>query len=165
MNKASVEFASVAAGLLAVSLWRYTMGRPDEIRRLPALPDPGRAMAVIIAADRCYFLAASGASPWDSGPDATTPAPGPAPAASGREGGLVIRWHGTGSRVPVPPSRLPGGGQAAWAHLPASRPFLVPAVALLGLLATAMATAGAARPRLALPGGVSVIPARTEASH
>jgi hypothetical protein len=48
-----------AAGMFAVSLWLYSRGRPDEVRRLPALPHPAQALAVITAADRCYFLAAA----------------------------------------------------------------------------------------------------------
>lgn len=148
----------LTAGLLAVSLWRYTMGRPDDVRHLPALPDPSRALAVIATGDRCYFLAAPGDQPWAGG--RTAAAREPDQGTAGRAGGgPVIRWHGHGGRVPVPPSSLPAGGRAGWAHLPSCRPFLVPPVALLGLLATAAATANSGEPCLTFPGGVVVVPA------
>jgi hypothetical protein len=54
-----------AAGMLAMSLWLYSRGRADQVRQLPALPHPARALVVITAGDRCYFLAASGGSPLD----------------------------------------------------------------------------------------------------
>jgi DNA-binding XRE family transcriptional regulator len=139
-----------AAGLLAASLWLYSRGRPDDARRLPALPHPARSLAVITAGDRSYFLAAAGGCPW-SGP--AGPAGGPDAA-----GGRVIRWHSGGSRVPAPPSRLPGAGQAAWAHLPSNPVQLAPPAALLGLLATASAGVSDGPAGLTLPGGVRVLP-------
>ena len=144
------------AGMLAVSLWLYSQGRPDEVRRLPALPHPARALAVISAGDRCYFLAAAGGCPWTGQEPA--PAPGGGPPGGG-VAGAVIRWHASGSRIPAPPSRLPGGQRAAWAHLPSQPLRLAPAIALLGLLATAAAAAGHGPPGLTLPGGIRVIPA------
>jgi transcriptional regulator with XRE-family HTH domain len=139
-----------AAGMLAMSLWLYSRGRADEVRQLPALPDPDRALAVITAGDWCYFLAAAGGCPW------TGHQPG---AASGGGDGAVIRWHAGGGRIPAPPSRLPAGDRAAWAHLPSRPVRLAPAIALLGLLATAAATARHGPPGLTLPGGIRVIPA------
>jgi transcriptional regulator with XRE-family HTH domain len=143
-----------AAGMLAVSLWLYSRGRADEVRRLPALPHPAQALAVITAGDRCYFLAAAGGSPW------TGNEPAPVLGARGDNGaGVVICWHAGGARIPAPPSRLPGGERAAWAHLPSRRVRLAPSIALLGLLGTAAAAAGHGQPGLTLPGGIRVIPA------
>ena len=141
--------------MLAVSLWLYSRGRPDEVRRLPALPHPAQALAVITAGDRCYFLAAAGGCPWTG----NEPAPVPG-APGGGAAGAVIRWHAGGTRIPAPPSRLPAGEQAAWAHLPSRRVRLAPSIALLGLLDTAAAAARHGQPGLTLPGGIRVIPAR-----
>lgn len=124
-----------AAGMLAVSLWLYSQGRADEILRLPALPLPARSLAVIAAGDRCYFLAEPGSCPW-AGHEAV---PGPCATGDGAAG-AVIRWQAAGGRIPAPPSRLPSGERAAWAHLPSRPVRLAPPVALLGLLATAAAT-------------------------
>jgi Helix-turn-helix domain len=167
-----------AAGLLAASLWLYSRGRPDDARRLPALPHPARSLAVITAGDRCYVLAAAGGCPWpappqpdeagpgpvrsdEAGPDADYPAGDPEtdPPEAASPGRRVIRWHSGGSRILAPPSRLPGGGRAAWAHRPA-RPVHLPApAAVLGLLATASADADDdGPPGLTLPGGVRVLP-------
>ena len=59
-------------GMLAVSLWRLSQGRCDLVRCLPALPRPARALAVIAAGHRWYFLAAAGGCPWAG----AEPAPG-----------------------------------------------------------------------------------------
>jgi DNA-binding XRE family transcriptional regulator len=145
-----------AAGMLAASLWLYSQGHADDARRLPALPHPARSMAVITAGDRCFFLAAAGCSPWTG----RTPVADPAGGRSGDDAaGPVIRWHAGGGRVPAPPSRLPGGDGAAWAHLP-SRPVLLASPApLLGLLTTAAASAGPGPAGLTLPGGIRLVPA------
>jgi hypothetical protein len=141
-----------AAGMLAMSLWLYSRGQPDQVRQLPALPHPARALVVITAGDRCYFLAAAGGSPWTG----TEPAPAP---GDDDVAGAVIRWHARGGQIPVPPSRLPAGEGAAWAHLPERPVHLAPAIALLGLLATAAAAAGHHPAGLTLPGGIRVTPA------
>jgi DNA-binding XRE family transcriptional regulator len=175
------------AGLLAASLWLYSRGRADDARRLPALPHPARSLAVITAGDRSFFLAAAGGCPWPgpqarpaadgtrpgppdvtdrSGPDRSGPdRSGPGSASPGESGpgesgpdSRVIRWHSGGSRIPAPPSRLPGGGQAAWAHLPSQPVQLAPPAALLGLLATASAGIGDRLAGLTLPGGIRVLP-------
>jgi len=39
-------------------------GAADEIRGLPALPDPQQALSVIIYGERSFFLAAAGSFPW-----------------------------------------------------------------------------------------------------
>ena len=140
-----------AAGLLAASLWLYSRGRADDARRLPALPHPARSLAVITAGDRCFVLAAAGGCPWTG----QQPSPGGGP---GEAAGRVIRWHAGGSRIPAPPSRLPDGGQAAWAHRPSSPVQLAPPVALLGLLATAAAGVGHGPAGITLPGGIRVLP-------
>jgi DNA-binding XRE family transcriptional regulator len=143
-----------AAGMLAASLWLYSQGQADDGRRLPALPHPARSMAVITAGDRCFFLAASGCCPW------TGSSPGPAGGRpAGAAAGPVIRWHADGGRIPAPPSRLPGGARAAWAHLPSRPVLLAPPASVLALLATAAASAGHGPPGLTLPGGIRLIPA------
>jgi DNA-binding XRE family transcriptional regulator len=143
-----------AAGMLAASLWLYSQGQADDARRLPALPHPARSMAVITADERCFFLAAAGCCPWTG--RSSGPAGGcPADAAAGP----VIRWHADGGRIPVPPSRLPGGSRAAWAHLPSRPVLLAPPASVLALLATAAASAGHGPPGLTLPGGIRLIPA------
>jgi DNA-binding XRE family transcriptional regulator len=140
-----------AAGLLAASLWLYSRGRADDARRLPALPHPARSLAVITASDRCFVLAAAGGCPW------TGQQPGPV-GGPGDAAGRVIRWHAGGSRIPAPPSRLPDGGRAAWAHRPSGPVQLAPPVALLGLLATAAAGVGHGPAGFTLPGGIRVLP-------
>jgi hypothetical protein len=137
------------AGMLAISLWRYSQGRADVVRRLPALPHPAQALAVITAGDRCYFLAAGGGCPW----------PGSDPATAAGGGTAVIRWHAGGGLIPAPPSRLADGQLVAWAHLPSQPVRLAPATALLGLLGTAAGIACPGQPGLILPGGVRVLPA------
>jgi DNA-binding XRE family transcriptional regulator len=141
-----------AAGLLAAALWLYSRGHADDARRLPALPHPARSMAVITAGDRCFVLAAAGGCPWTGQPPPPGGAPDDGPC------GRVIRWHAGGSRIPAPPSRLPAGGQAVWAHLPPGPVLLAPPVALLGLLATAAAGVGSGPAGLTLPGGIRVLP-------
>jgi hypothetical protein len=84
-----------AAGLLAASWWRYSEGHPDEVRRLPSLPDPSQALALITAGDRHFFLAQAGECPWQAQDPVTT--------AAAASAGAVIRWHSQGSRIPVPP--------------------------------------------------------------
>ena len=54
-------------GVVAVQWWLHTGGAPDEIRRLPALPGPQDALAVIAAGDRYLFLVQAGACPWAGG--------------------------------------------------------------------------------------------------
>jgi transcriptional regulator with XRE-family HTH domain len=140
-----------AAGMVAMNWWLYTRGLPDDIRGLPALPDPAGALAVITAGALCYFLTRSGASPWtsrDNGPA------GPAESA----GPVVVRWHADGGRVPAPPSELADSGYARWAHVPSAGSQLASPMALLHLLAQAVATTqqGAG---LLLPGGVRALPA------
>jgi len=148
-----------AAGMLAMSLWLYSRGRPDQVRRLPALPHPAQALAVITAGDLCYFLAVAGGCPWTGGePAPAAGAPGDGAPGDGAAG-AVIRWHAGGGRIPAPPSRLPAGQRAAWAHLPSRPVRLAPPVALLGLLGTAAAAVSHGQPGLTLPGGIRVIPA------
>jgi len=139
------------AGMLAVGWWLYTRGVPDEIRGLPALPDPAGALAVFTAGSRCYFLTRSGVCPWTR-QDIDT--------ADGdrRPGPAVVRWHADGGRVPGPPSHLKDGGQAVWAHVPAADGPLVSPMALLHVLAHTVA-ATAASTSLILPGGVRAVPA------
>jgi transcriptional regulator with XRE-family HTH domain len=147
-----------AAGMVAVAWWLYTRGVPDEIRGLPALPDPATALAAIAAGERCYFLARSGASPWTRR-DA---------AEAGVTGGGTVRWHAGGSRVLAPPSPVPGGDHAAWAHAPSAGGRLASPMALLHLLAQAV-TATRYSHGLVLPGGVRAVPATgdsiSEQSH
>ncbi len=147
---------------------------PTRPGRWPSSP-PGTA---------AFFLAAAGGCPWP-GPVAGQPGPGPGtgrearpgerPGArlgdgpggqpsgqpgppTGRRRPRVIRWHSGGSRIPAPPSRLSGGGQAAWAHLPSHPVQLASPAALLGLLATASAGVSDGPAGLTLPGGVRVLP-------
>lgn len=140
------------AGVLAMGWWLYTRGLPDEIRGLPALPDPANALAVVAAGSVCYFLARSGDCPWsrhDAGAGGVAGAAGPA----------VVRWHAEGGRVILPPSWVEGGEAAAWAHGPSDGVRLASPLALLHVLAqAAAATSGGAG--LVLPGGVRAVPAR-----
>ena len=139
------------AGLLAMGWWLYTRGVPDEIRGLPALPDPAGALAVVTASSRCYFLTQPGACPWtrqDVG----------AAGESGSADQVVVRWHAEGGRVPVPPSRLDGGQRAVWAHVPADGGQLVSPIALLHVLAHATAATREGT-GIILPGGVRAVPA------
>jgi DNA-binding XRE family transcriptional regulator len=137
-----------AAGLVALAWWLYTRGVPDEIRGLPALPDPAAALAVIAAGPRCYFLTRSGACPW------TRPDPG----GAGVAGAAVVRWHAGGGRVLAPPSPLAGGGHSVWAHIPAPGGQLASPMALLHVLAQAVAATREAGSIL-LAGGIRAVPA------
>jgi transcriptional regulator with XRE-family HTH domain len=139
------------AGLVAMGWWLYTRGVPDEIRGLPALPDPDGALAVITGGPCCYFLTRSGACPW------TRHDTGPATAA-GSTTSDAVRWHADGGRVPMPPSPIEGSAHAAWAHAPSGTGRLVSPMALLHILAQATAATrdGAG---LMLPGGVRAVPA------
>ena len=96
------------AGRLAVCLWQYSQGRPDQVRQLPALPRPSRALAVIDAQARWYFLAAAGSYLWPGEQAAARTGTGPGDDA----GRPVICWHSDGSQVPAPPSPLAAGQQA-----------------------------------------------------
>jgi DNA-binding XRE family transcriptional regulator len=159
----------LAPGLLAATLWLHSRGRADEAAGLPPLPDPAQSLAVITAGKRCFFLVASGCCPWAAGAPARAGDPGrpagdPGRAAGAERGGPVIRWHADGGRILVPPSRLPGGGRAAWACLPALPMVPPPPAALLTLLATAAASASAHPAALTLPGGVRLVPASLESS-
>jgi transcriptional regulator with XRE-family HTH domain len=140
-----------AAGMVAMNWWLYTHGLPDDIRGLPALPDPTAALAAITAGPACYFLTRSGASPWTSRD--RDPADRAEPVSP-----VAVRWHADGGRVPSPPSELADGEHATWAHVPPAGSQLASPMALLHLLAQAVATTqhGAA---LLLPGGVRALPA------
>ena len=116
--------------MVALAWWLYTRGVPDEIRGLPALPDPATALAVIAACERCYFLARSGACPWTR-PDSAE--------AGARCGTAAVRWHAGGGRVLAPPSPLPDGERTVWAHIPAPGGLLASPMALLHVLAQAVA--------------------------
>jgi hypothetical protein len=161
---------SLAPGLLAATLWLHSRGRADEAAGLPPLPDPAQSLAVITAGNRCFFLAASGCCPWAagapprSGDPALAGAGDPGRAAGAERGGPVIRWHAGGGRILVPPSRLPGGGRAAWACLPGLPMVPPPPAAVLTLLAAAAASAIAHPAALTLPGGVRLVPASLESS-
>jgi transcriptional regulator with XRE-family HTH domain len=141
---------SRTAGLVAMGWWLYTRGVPDQIRGIPALPDPADALAVIAAGSRCLFLVRSGACPWtrrDTG--AAGPAGAPPRAA--------VRWHADGGRVLAPPSRLEGGERAEWAHVPDGEGRLASPMALLHVLAAATA-ATSQGVGLVLPGGICAVP-------
>jgi DNA-binding XRE family transcriptional regulator len=149
---------SLAPGLLAATLWLHSRDRAEDTGGIRALPDPAHSLAVITAGKRCFFLGASGSSPWDG--EAVDPG-----EKSGEERRPLIRWHADGGRILVPPSRLPGGGRAAWTFLPSLPMVLAPAAALLSLLATATASAGPHTAALNLPGGVRLVPASRPASR
>jgi transcriptional regulator with XRE-family HTH domain len=139
------------AGIVAMSWWLYTRGVPDEIRGLPALPDPAGALAAITSDSRCYFLTQSGSCPWtrrdvEAAGTGTSAIP------------TVVRWHADGGRVPAPPSQPGSGERAAWAHLSSGEERLVSPMALLHVLAKAIAATGDGA-ALALPGGVRAVPA------
>ena len=139
------------AGMVAMGWWLYTRGLPDEIRGLPALPDPAGALAVISAGSVCYFLTRSGTCPWtrrDVGPARTASSASP----------VVVRWHAEEGHVPAPPSPLDGGERAAWAHVPSVGGQLVSPMALLHLLAHATAATREGT-GLLLPDGVRAVPA------
>jgi hypothetical protein len=141
------------AGMVAIGWWLYTRGVPDEIRGLPALPDPAQALAVVSAGPASYFLTRSGAFPWTHRDmDAIAPAPSARSA--------VVRWHADGSRILLPPSRLINGENAAWAHAPAEDGRLPSPMALLHVLAQ-VTLATREGTGLTLPGGVRALPAAT----
>lgn len=139
------------AGMVAMGWWLYTRGVPDQIRGLPALPDPASALAVIAAGPRFYFLTQSGMCPWTRRDLGTAGTPG-----SVRP--VVIRWYADGGRIPAPPSPLGNGENATWAHVPSSGGPLVSPLALLHVLAQATA-ASSEGAELLLPGGVRAVPA------
>jgi len=139
-----------AAGELAACWWRCTGGAADQVRGLPELPDPARALAAIACAGRFFFLVAAGSCPWSGNDVAARPARAyDAP---------LIGWHSTGSRIPAPPSAGSGGHPAAWAHLPSGEIDLACPIFLLDLLARAVAATRHPR-AIALPGGVLAVPA------
>ncbi|MGI8446167.1 MAG: hypothetical protein ACR2MP_03055 [Streptosporangiaceae bacterium] len=43
-----------------MSLWPYSRGRPDEVRRFSALTHPAQTLAVITVGTGATFLAAAG---------------------------------------------------------------------------------------------------------
>jgi hypothetical protein len=137
------------AGILAAAWWRGTAGAADPARALPALPSPAAALIVIQDQDCWYFLTAPGSYPFP-----ITPTPSRA-----ADGGPVIRWHGPGSRIALPPAGDPEGPLAAWAFPVPTRPRLADPVALLALLGPAAAMTRDAASCLQLPGGVRVTPA------
>jgi transcriptional regulator with XRE-family HTH domain len=138
------------AGMLAASWWLSTGGAADEIRGLPALPDPRQALTVITQGEQSFFLAAAGSFPW-AGAGLTGSAQTP--------DGPAVGWHSGGGRIPAPPGTGRDGQQTAWAFLPPGRILLASPVMLLDLLAKAV-TATWRDPRtLSLTDGVQVIPA------
>jgi len=139
------------AGMVVLAWWLYTRGVPDEIRALPALPDPAAALAVIAVGPRCYFLARSGACPW------TRPDPGSVGAVDTG----AVRWHAGGGRVLAPPSPLADGERTEWAHIPAPGGLLASPMALLHVLAQAVAATRDVGSML-LAGGVRVVPATSD---
>jgi len=144
------------AGMVAMGWWLYTRGVPDEIRGLPALPDPAQALAVVSAGPASYFLTRSGAFPWTHRErDAVAPAPSARSA--------VVRWHAGGSRILLPPSRLIDGEHATWAYAPAEDGRLPSPMALLHVLAQ-VTLATREGTGLTLPGGVRALPAVTPSS-
>jgi hypothetical protein len=136
-------------GMLAAAWWRYSQGYPDDVRKLPALPDPRQALAVVATADSQFFLARAGECPWRTQDPVTS-------AVADRPHTAMIRWHSMGSRIPVPPG---DPTRAAWAHWPDRGVKLASPAVLLHLLAPAAATASLGPHMLALDGGVLVIPA------
>ena len=138
-----------AAGILAAHWWQCTGGAADQIRGLPALPDPRQALAVVNCGGRSFFLAAAGSFPWAGEDRAGLPRVTDTP---------VIGWHSGGSRVPAPPGTGGDGQQATWAYLPPGRIQLASPVMLLDLLAKAVAATWQEPQTLTLPGGVRAIP-------
>jgi transcriptional regulator with XRE-family HTH domain len=138
------------AGVLAAAWWLDSRGTVDDIRGLPALPHPDKALAVIAAGSSYYFLAQAGACPWiGTGP--------PAAEVPGVQRPAVVGWHSGGSRVPLPPGRDHDGSRAGWAYLPSRAIGLASPVAVLDLLAKAVA-ALRDDSTLTLPGGVLAMP-------
>lgn len=136
------------AGTLAVQWWLGSGGVPDPIRGLPSLPPPAEALAVIAADTQMFFLVASGACPWAA-------EPGPLPTASaGPDPARLIRWHATGSRVPLPPA-----AGATWMWTPSTEFRPLNPVTLLDLLAKAVAATRTFPGALALRDGILAVPA------
>lgn len=136
------------AGAVAAAWWLETGGTENAARTLPALPAPGVSLAVIDAGERWYFLVSTGSFPWSAEGRGNA---GAAPEAA------AVRWHATGSRVPLPPSKA-GQAAARWAYLPVSALQPAPALAVLDLLGKAAAMA-CAPGTLRLPGGSVAVPA------
>lgn len=145
----------LTAGMLAASWWQSTGGTADQLRGLPALPDPRLALAVTTCAGQSFFLAAAGSFPWTSQDRADVPRTADAP---------FIGWHSGGSRIPAPPGVSPDGQRAAWSHLPSGPMQLPPPVMLLDLLAKAMAVLSPGAQTLTLPGGVRAVPVLDQGS-
>ncbi len=139
------------AGTLAASWWHATGGIADPIRKLPALPDPRHALAVIACAGQSYFLTAAGTFPWAGCDNARVP-----PGA----GVPFIAWHSAGSQIPAPPGIDRDGHQATWDQLPSSPMRLPPPVLVLDLLAKALAATSHGPCTLTLASSVLVVPAR-----
>ena len=139
-----------AAGMLAVALWLYSWGlRSGPAASGAAAPGPGaggdhRRGPVL-------FPRRGGRLPVDRERGC--------PGSRGRRGRGGHPLACRRVRVPAPPSRLPAGERAAWAHLPSRPVRLAPSIALFGLLGTAAAAARHGQPGLTLPGGIRVIPA------
>jgi hypothetical protein len=159
------------AGILAASWWRFSEGYPDEVRKLPALPDPRQALALIAAGDRHFFLVRAGECPWRTEDPATT-------AAAATPRAAVIRWHSRGSRIPLPadsvddthrdahePAATTGAAApddepaAHWAHWPAYGVRLPSPATLLHLLATTAAATRLGPHMLTLEHDVLAVPA------
>jgi hypothetical protein len=165
-----------AAGILAASWWRFSEGYPDEVRKLPALPDPRQALALIAAGDRHFFLTRAGECPWRTQDPVTT-------AAAATPRAAAIRWHSRGSRIQLPATNAyrdapePATAIAAadaqqdgavpddepatvyWAHWPVRGVKLPSPVILLHLLATAAAATRLGPHMLTLEHDVLAIPA------
>jgi DNA-binding XRE family transcriptional regulator len=90
-------------GVVAVQWWLHTGGAPDEIRRLPALPGPQDALAVIAAGDRYLFLVQAGACPW-ADPDLAV-----APQAGGPRGWRCAGMPTAAGSRPRPRWMVTGG--------------------------------------------------------
>lgn len=140
------------AATVAIAWWQHSGGQPDLVRRLPALPPPRQALAVIIAGSRAYFLTQAGGCPWTS-----DSADGPGYGGDGTDT-AAIRWHSGGSHIPAPPAHTRDGHQAGWAHRPSGAIELPIAAALLDLLAKAAAITQNGPAGLMLSGGVRAIP-------
>jgi hypothetical protein len=151
------------AGILAASWWRFSEGYPDQIRRLPALPDPRLALALIAAGDSHFFLTQAGECPWRTQDPVTT-------AAAATPRAAVIRWHSQGSRIPLPASGTDDTGSDAtepgeatdaaayWVHWPRRPIKLTSPAVLLHLLATAAASTKLGPHMLTLDHNVLAIP-------
>jgi DNA-binding XRE family transcriptional regulator len=139
------------AGMLAASWWRSTGGIADDIRGLPALPDPEQALAAISCRDRVFFLTAAGFCPWT---DTTLTA-----NSSSSRTAPVVSWHSGRGKIPAPPSYDGNGNPATWAYPPPTVIQLASPIMLLDLLAKAIGSAQQDPQALALLGGVLAVPA------